>query len=166
MFVGAEGLRIDNDAAFRAAERQVHDGTLPSHPHREADAFLGAHTGVVAEPTFVWTAYVVVLGTVPVVYRDGAVVALDRHRYLDHARRVGESLDHAVSDVDVLGSRLQLAACGLQGGLGLAVGGGRGLGGGVWAIGHSSGVARLRMVVPQSGHAPGWVSEVVVSPQM
>jgi hypothetical protein len=75
-------LGVDDHAPLGAAERQVHHGALPGHPHREADTLLAGHAGMEAEPALVGPADAVVLGAVAGEGLDGAVVALDGHGHL------------------------------------------------------------------------------------
>ena len=79
--------------ALGTAERQVHHGALPGHPHREADALLFGDGRVVPEPALVRAADAVVLGPVAGEHLDRPVVPLDRDGDLVDLLRVSEPLD-------------------------------------------------------------------------
>ncbi len=113
--VVAEFLRIDDDTPFPAAERDIHHGTFPRHPHREADALVGVHLGVIAEPALVGAANVIVLCSIASKDVDGAVVPLERNGDFDDSGRVFEAFDDAVVDIGPARSGTELPASRFEG---------------------------------------------------
>ena len=54
---------IANDGALRPAERQVHDGALSGHQHRQSANIVNGRRGVKSDASLVRTASIVVLNT-------------------------------------------------------------------------------------------------------
>src|SRR5512141_173177 len=76
----AEVMRVANDAALAAAERDVHDGALPGHPHRQGADRVDRLLGGEADAALAGPAGIVVLAAEAVEHADAAVVHADGDR--------------------------------------------------------------------------------------
>ena len=81
--VRGEALRVADDAALRAAERQPHQRALPRHPHGERLDLVARDGRVVADPALGRPAGHVVHDAIAVEDVDGPVVHRDRDGDLD-----------------------------------------------------------------------------------
>ena len=81
LLAGAQVVRITNDSALRATQRDIHHGTLPGHPHRERSYGINRLLRMEAYPTFARTARIVVLHT---------EASENLHRSIVHSYRDGK----------------------------------------------------------------------------
>ena len=103
-----ERLRVADDAALGAAEREAHQRALPRHPHRERLHLVLRHGRVVADAALGRAARHVVDDAVALERPHGAVVHLHGHRHLDALLAVGEDLDQVRVDGEGLADPAQL----------------------------------------------------------
>src|SRR5205823_9572889 len=73
-FVAGKLAGIANNAAFRAAERDVHDGALPGHPRSEGFDFVECNVGMIATAALTRSASAVVLHADAFEYANAAIV--------------------------------------------------------------------------------------------
>ncbi len=90
--------RVADDAALRAAERQVHQRALPRHRHRERLDLVERDVGVVADPALRRPARDVVRDAPAGEDADGAVVHRGRDRDLDRLLALLEHVDEVIGD--------------------------------------------------------------------
>ena len=64
-FVQAEIVWVTHNALFGSAERYVHNGTLPGHPHRERPDRVNGFERVEPDTALAWAARIVVLNPEP-----------------------------------------------------------------------------------------------------
>src|SRR4029079_19161478 len=72
--LGAHPRGIDRDPTLRAAERDIDEGALPGHPHRECTDVVEIRRGVVTQTAFRGSPRHVVLDPVAGEYLDRTVV--------------------------------------------------------------------------------------------
>jgi hypothetical protein len=103
-----ELLRIADDAALGAAERQAHQRAFPRHPHRERLDLVAGHGRVVADPALRGSARDVVGDAVAPEDADRAVVHRHRNRDLDRLLALLEDPDQVGVDPEGLPDAAQL----------------------------------------------------------
>ena len=96
-------LRIADDAALRAAERQPHQRALPGHPHRERLHLVERDVRVVADAALRRAARDVVRDAVAGERAHRAVVHRRRDRDLDRLLALLQHVDEALVDAERLG---------------------------------------------------------------
>src|SRR3990167_839249 len=89
---------IHYHATFAAAERNIHDGCFPCHPHRKSHHLLARHSRMETDTALVWSAYIVVLRAISDEYFCRTVIHLDRYRYLDHPVGIEQTLKNVRVD--------------------------------------------------------------------
>ena len=111
----AQRARIDRHAALRAAERDVDEGALPGHPHRERPHLVEVGRRVEADAALGRSARHVVLHAVAGEDADRPVV--HRHREVGGPFALGKAQHgaHVGSQREVIGSPIELAERGLEG---------------------------------------------------
>jgi len=77
LLTGAEVVRVADDAALAAAERDVDDGALPGHPHGQSPDGVDRLLGVEADAALAGAAGVVMLAAEAAEHADAAVVHAD-----------------------------------------------------------------------------------------
>jgi hypothetical protein len=117
--LGRELLRIDPDAALRAAVGQVDRGALDRHPRAERHHLFERHVGVVAHAALARPARQVVLHAIALEVRDAAVVELDRHVDDQDALRMLQRLGPACEVAEVGQHAVDLRKVGVPGGVAL-----------------------------------------------
>ena len=103
-------LRIADDAALRAAERQAHERALPRHPHRERLDLVAGDVRVVADAALRRAARDVVRDAVALEDGHRAVVHRDGDRDLDGLLAPLEDVDQVRVDRERLADASQLLA--------------------------------------------------------
>ena len=108
-FEPRQPLRVTGDAALGAAERDVHDGTLPGHPCGQRLHFVECDVGVVADAALGRSPDSAVLYPVCFEALDVSVVHANRHadrkrsfRVFDHLPRVEIQLQRVSGQVEIL----------------------------------------------------------------
>jgi len=94
-------LGIDDDAAFRAAVRYPHHGTLAVHPERERLHLAQVHAGMVADAPFSRAARIVVAHTVPREHAQGPIIHPNGDRNLKNRLWMTKSLHGFFVDIGV-----------------------------------------------------------------
>ena len=112
--LGRERLRVADDAALGAAERQVHQRALPRHPHRERLDLVERDGRVVADAALRRPARDVVRDAPAGEDAHAAVVHRRRDRDLDRLLAGAEDPDEVVVDAERVGHVLQLLLRHLQ----------------------------------------------------
>ena len=113
--LGRELLRVADDAALGAAEREVHQRALPRHPHRQRLELVERDRGVVADAALRRAARDVVRDAPAGEDAHAAVVHRHRDRDLDRLLARAEDRDEVVVDAERVGHVLQLLLGHLQG---------------------------------------------------
>ena len=93
-------LRVADDAALRAAERDAHQRALPRHPHRERLDLVDGDVGVVADAALRRAARDVVGDAVALEDLRRAVVHADGDRDLDRLLALAEHGDEVRVDLE------------------------------------------------------------------
>ena len=106
--------RVAGDAALRAAERDVDEGALPGHPHRERADVVEVGRGVEAEAALGRSTRDVVLDPIALEDLERAVVAL--HREVDGVLTLRHAQDRpdAGLEGEVVGGGVELRERGCQ----------------------------------------------------
>ncbi len=107
-------LRVADDAALRAAERDAHQRALPRHPHREGLDLVERDVRVVADAALRRAARDVVRHAVALEDLRRPVVHADRDRDLDRLLARAEDVDEVRVDVEDRRDALQLLARDLE----------------------------------------------------
>ena len=107
-------LRIDDDAALRAAERDAHQRALPRHPHRERLDLVERDVRVVADAALRRPARDVVRDAVAREDARRAVVHADRDGDLDRLLARAEDVDEVLVDLEGRRDAAQLLARDLE----------------------------------------------------
>src|SRR5581483_2906222 len=100
--------RVHDDAALRAAERDVDDGALPRHPHRERLDLVQRHVRVVADAALGRAAVDVVLDAIAGEHPDARVVEPHRERARELALHLAQDLSQPRLELDDLGGLVEL----------------------------------------------------------
>ncbi len=106
--VGRQLIRVDDDPALGAAERDVDHGALPRHPHRERLDLVEGHVRVVPDASFGRAAVDVVLHAVAREHPNVPVVELHRERAGELALDLAEHLAEPRLELDQLGGLVEL----------------------------------------------------------
>src|SRR5205085_4467687 len=99
---------IDDDSALRAAKRDVDDGALPSHPHRERLDLVQRDVWVIADPTLRRSAVYVVLDAITGEHADALVVQLHREGACELALHLAQDLAEPGLELDELRRLIEL----------------------------------------------------------
>ena len=100
--------RVAGDAAFTAAERQIDDRAFPRHPKGERRHFVQRHAGVETDAALGRAARETVLDAITGVHLEFTIVALERNREDDLARRVRQNGAHGGVEFQKLGSLVEI----------------------------------------------------------
>ncbi len=105
----AQVVRVADDPALGAAERDVDDGALPRHPHRQGADRVDAFLGVEADAAFGRAARVVVLDAeapedlhVPVVHADGNLELVFAQRLAQKIARARVEIEQGRHVIELL----------------------------------------------------------------
>ena len=109
-----QSLRVADDAAFRAAERDSHQRALPRHPHGECLDLVQRDVGVVANAALGRPPRDVVRDAIALEDLGRAVVHRHRHGDLDGFLALAEHGDEVRVDVERVGHSAKLAAGDLE----------------------------------------------------
>src|SRR4029078_13729896 len=102
------GVGIGRTPTLRAAERDIDEGALPGHPHRECTDVVEIRRGVVAEPALRRSARHVVLDPVAGEYLDRTVVELDGEVHGPFALRGAQDRAKLRCELQMVGSEVEL----------------------------------------------------------
>jgi hypothetical protein len=111
----AEVVRVADDAALAAAEGDVHDGTLPGHPHGQGPDGVDRLLGVEADASFAGPAGVVVLATEALEDADAAVVHADGDGEMVLPQRLPQEVPGGLVELEKVGHRVELLLGHLEG---------------------------------------------------
>jgi len=122
--VAGERPWVDEDAALGAAVRQVYDGGLPGHPHRQRPHFVERDVEAVADAALGRATREVVLDAVPVEDPERPVVHVDGKVDGQLALAVSEHLPEPEVEAEPLGRGVELGErCCQDAGFGFGRGG-------------------------------------------
>ena len=110
-----EHVRVDNHAAFAAAEGNVDDGAFPSHPRSQRADFVKRHIGRETNTAFGRTARDGMLHAISGEDFNAAIVEQHRDMHGNLSRRRAQHLAHAVIDLEKLGGFVETGGSGKPG---------------------------------------------------
>ena len=105
----AHFVRIADHAAFRTAERQIHDGAFPAHPRRERLHFLERDLHVEADAALRGTTHRVVQHAKARVHLELAIVHHHRYGHDDLLLGVAQDLVEAGLEIEELSGPIEPA---------------------------------------------------------
>src|SRR5664279_1715224 len=107
-FIPRQTLGIAADTALGAPEGYVYQGALPRHPGSQGRHFVEGDAGMIADSTFVRSAYVAVLHAVGIEDADGAVVHLDGKSQRNGAAGTAQYLTQSRIEFQVVRGNFEL----------------------------------------------------------
>ena len=107
-FVGRHLLGVAGDAAFAAAERNIHHGAFPGHPRGESLNLVERHPGMEANAPFGRAARGVVLDAVAFKATDFAVVHPHGHRDRENTLRGAHHSADVVVEIEDIGGHFEV----------------------------------------------------------
>ena len=104
----AEVVRVADDAALAAAERDVDDGALPGHPHGQGADGVDRLLGVEADAALAGAAGVVVLAAEAAEDADAAVVHADGDGEMVLPQRLPQEVPGRLVELEKVGDSVEL----------------------------------------------------------
>ena len=101
---------IDDDATFRAAVGQTHEGAFPTHPHGQRSDFADGDVLMEANTSFRWTGGEIVLHAISFEHRDAAIVPPNGQGNGNGAARVFGAVANLFRETDGVGGLVELTA--------------------------------------------------------